>query len=436
MGNLLTLYTTIDLHMASITFYLDHPRSNGRLKKNPVPLYVFVTRKGKPRLQVNTDKRVLPAAWDFSKSKWKPQATNSIKLNRWLSNLRVSVEDICLKYPNEGSDSIKFRIREMLGLTPEEKTLLQVFDDFIRFKQQKVKRITVNKYMTTRNHLQDFYKQSGEHQTFDNTGMRFFDKLLDHLYGLPGRKRDGEHEPIKNDTVHLYVRNLREFMEWSLDREYHTNKTFQKWEWKRPVDVDHPVHEPDELHKLVNADLSGRLDRVRDLYVFACFTGQRWSDITGFDKKQLEGSIWKLRQRKGDLNHTTKVDIPLLGHLSPAMNILRKYDFKLPQISEQKFNNYIKEVGKEIGIDREFTLEQISRNKRISTTGPLYKFMSAHMARRTCATMLLENNVPLTTVMKICGWKRAQTAMKYVKVSTESIERALTNTSPILSIAK
>ena len=86
--------------------------------------------------------------------------------------------------------------------------------------------------------------------------------------------------------------------------------------------------------------------------------------------------------------------VPLKGFTQTALDILIKYNFELPIISSQRFNDYIKEVGKKAEFNELITIYRYSGNLRIEITKPKYEHMASHMARRSCVTILLERGVP------------------------------------------
>ena len=117
--------------------------------------------------------------------------------------------------------------------------------------------------------------------------------------------------------------------------------------------------------------------------------------------------------------------IPFKGFVAPALDILKKYDYELPSISAQKFNDYIKEVGVLAGIDEPVTIKRQSGNQRIEIKKPKHSFMSSHMARRSCVTILLQGGIPPTTIMKLTGHTDIKTLMKYENTDDEALVKAL-----------
>jgi integrase len=178
-----------------------------------------------------------------------------------------------------------------------------------------------------------------------------------------------------------------------------------------------------ELNDLYELDLSKKpsYDRVRDLFCFACFTGQRFSDIMRFNKSDFKNNIWTFISAKTK----KKVSIPFNGFISKGLEILEKYDYKLPEISNQKFNDYIKEIGKLAKITEPVRIVRYNGKKEIIFEKPKHDFMSSHMGRRTMVTILLSKGVPISLVQKITQHSDIRTLMKYESAGMDSLVDAL-----------
>src|SRR5690606_30659444 len=118
-----------------------------------------------------------------------------------------------------------------------------------------------------------------------------------------------------------------------------------------------------ELTRIYELDLGGRptLERVRDLFCFACFTGQRFSDILRFSAADFKDNKWIFLSAKTK----KKVTVPCEGFIINGLEILKKYDIGMPKTSGQKFNDYIKEVGNLAEIDDPVKITRFSGKKEI-----------------------------------------------------------------------
>jgi integrase len=209
---------------------------------------------------------------------------------------------------------------------------------------------------------------------------------------------------------------LRTFLKWAEDRGYTTNENYKKFKASNEH-VDIICLSEDELFRIYNADFSHnkKLDRVRDVFCFGCFTGQRFSDLANIKREDIKGFSWWIRTKKTrDI-----IEIPLNEF---ALEILNKYpeQFKpLPVMSNQKMNDYLKEMGKYLCIDEQITRVRYSGAKRIEVTEPKYNFISSHIARRTFVTLSLEKGMRPETVMTITGHKDFKTLQRYIRISSK-----------------
>ncbi len=164
----------------------------------------------------------------------------------------------------------------------------------------------------------------------------------------------------------------------------------------------------DELMKIQSFDFSSNLslDRVRDLFVFSCYTGLRFSDAQDLKEKDVnvsaEGSYLYRKQNK------TKelVQVPIYGIafqiLEKYNNVERKITGKiLPQISNQKLNAYLKTIGDLVGIQKNLT---------------------HHVARHTCATLLINQGVSMSIVQQVLGHENPRTTAIYAKLLTNTVK--------------
>jgi site-specific recombinase XerD len=160
---------------------------------------------------------------------------------------------------------------------------------------------------------------------------------------------------------------------------------------------------PDEFHKLKVAKMpTESIERVRDLFVFQTYTCLSYSDLRNFDSRMVQEikntKVYVGKRLKTKMTFT----IPLL---SPALDILYKYEGRLPVISNVKYNEYLKVVAQAAGID---------------------KPISTHWARHTGATMLLNEGVDMRIVSKICGHSSTKiTEMVYAKLLDETVVDAI-----------
>ena len=169
---------------------------------------------------------------------------------------------------------------------------------------------------------------------------------------------------------------------------------------------------------------NSRLERARDLFCFACFTGQRFSDVLRFSRDDMEGNMWVFTSYKSK----KKVVVPFEGFIRNALPILEKYNYLLPEISNQKLNEYLKELGEIAGLNSNEKIIRFSGVKELIIKNPKFKFMSSHMGRRTFVTIMLEKGVPITMVQKLTQHSDLRTLLKYESHSQNTLIQSLKTT--------
>ena len=158
-----------------------------------------------------------------------------------------------------------------------------------------------------------------------------------------------------------------------------------------------------ELKLMRSYKFEGKLDRVRDLFIFAAYTGLSFCDTQTFDFGSMtkkEGNMYYIDGSR--IKTETKFFTPILG---PAMKVLEKYDYKLPKISNQKANDYLHVIQMELHISQKLTF---------------------HVARHSFATMALAHDVPIENVARMLGHQDIKTTQIYAKILRTTIERHAT----------
>ncbi len=155
----------------------------------------------------------------------------------------------------------------------------------------------------------------------------------------------------------------------------------------------------EEVQRIENKEMPNEcLERVKDLFLFQCFTSISFVDMALLEPKDFhsneEGTLYLRKNRK-------KTGVEFFIVLLPeAVAIARKYHFKLPLISNQRYNNYLKEIGTLCNID---------------------KPMHSHIGRHTAATYLLNRSVPMEMVAKVLGHTTTKQTRHYAKLLDRSV---------------
>ncbi len=166
---------------------------------------------------------------------------------------------------------------------------------------------------------------------------------------------------------------------------------------------------------------NSRLEKVRDLFVFGCATGMRISNYSCIEKKDIVDGVIKVRDKK---NNDKTLEIPLNDF---STLLLKKYDYKLPSLSNQKFNDYIKEVFKAIGYDENVKKTIKVGRDIIEQINPLYERISSHTARRSFITIMKNEKIPDKIIMGFTGHKSLEVFNKYYKPNNDDKKEFMQN---------
>lgn len=399
----------------TINFYLD---TRSKLSEKNIILYL--RGLGKKTLKFNTGEKIDAKHWDSSKQIVKRTYTGHPELNSYLNALKekikkryrlLSLENDLITY-----DMVKANVESLFQdkkPIDTKKLFYEAYNQFLEVKKTEKRHRTLQKYNTLLDHLKAFEKDKHFKLSFENLNLQFYEKFTAYLM------QDLKHS---NNTIGKYISSLKTFLHWAVDRKLSTNIEFTRFKvYNDKTDI--VVLTEKELMNIYSFDFSNiegltnqdTLKKVRDVFCFQCFTGQRFSDIENLKRDDIKNDSWYL--------HTYKTKDIIEIPLTPlAKEILERYknDSKpLPIISHQKTNDLIKDVCKYAQINEPVTLVRYRGHERIETTKPKYECISTHTARRTFVTISLEKGMKPETIMEITGHTSYKTFKKYVKITSK-----------------
>ncbi len=293
---------------------------------------------------------------------------------------------------------------------------------------QKITPSTLRKYTTCFNLLKKYSEYKSQVFDFKDIDIHFYEGFIRFLNTKDVHKgkdiagNDITETGLAVNSVGKHIAVLKSFLNEATEQGHNTYTGYKSKRFMVLTEDSDAIYlNEKELDILYNLDLSEnqRLDRIRDLFLVGAWTGCRFSDFSTMSPEQVVNGYLYVQQAKTG----TKVVIPL----HPVVKaILKKYNGTLPLApSNQKFNDYIKEVGKLAGIN-ETTNKRLTRGgKRITETFPKWELISSHTARRSFATNLYKNGFPAISIMQITGHATEKAFLKYIKVTAEEHAKLL-----------
>lgn len=407
-----------------VSYLLRDPKAT-----RPTPI-VCAVRFESQRLNFGSGFKVLPAHWNNGTSRVKNvvAATDKDAINTWLTDtegaIKAIISDMKAKRLLLSKENVKTRIDAYLkpndteGET-EKLTLFSFIDQFIAASPERVnietgKHIsnpTIQTYKPTAKALREFATGYNRPVDFETIDLAFYEAFTTYL-----TKKQG----LAVNTVGKYIKTLKVFLNEAAAKAktlgVEVNQEYRNSRFKTlKEDADNVFLTESELHILIDLDLTGnqRLDRIRDMFLVGCYTGLRFSDFTAIRPEYIKNGLIRMEQFKTQ----GKVVIPC----HPVVTaILDKYNGALPHsISNQKMNDYVKELCQLAGITQKENKSITKGGKRVMRSVEKWELVSTHTARRSFATNMYVLGVPAITIMKITGHKTEKAFMRYIKLDEE-----------------
>ena len=276
---------------------------------------------------------------------------------------------------------------------------------------------TLKSIRLARTQFEMFQVKSGRVYDFNDIDYGFRTMFLSYLYGK---------KKYNVNTAAKCINTLVTILGAAEAEGYHTNmKCLSRQLRAKRMDVDNIYLTKEELSAMMEADISHmtRLHEVaRDIFMVGVYTAQRVSDYSNIAPEnivtQSDGTmVIRVRQKKTG----TWVSIPVKEELR---QILAKYNYCLPHVTEQAINLYIKEVARVAGIDEPVTVESTAGGVVTLQTHPKYELVQSHTARRTGATLMYLAGMDVFNICMMTGHSSIAMLKKYIKA--DDLERART----------
>ena len=383
----------------AVLFFLQRNRTN---KMGKCPIRCRITFL-KTRKEFSTGIFIIPDDWDSGKQKASPPSTENTLLNNKLSLIHqqidkaflmlqilpndFDVDDIYRKYKGEDSKE-EISILGAYDLHNEKtKKLIGIDFNELSWSRYLESRRKVSLFITK------FYKRKDV--KLKDLDLKFI-KDLEYFFKIDLK--------LKQATVYRSIQRVKKIIQFAIAENYLKKDPFHLYKNKKYKTVIVYLTD-EELKRLEKHTFNQiRLQQVKDLFIFCCYTGLAYTEMTTLTTNNIEvgfdGNEWIQMIRK---KTNRVISIPVLPK---AKEILEKYENELPKTSNQKFNSYLKEISALLSIDKKLT---------------------HHIARKTFATtVLLYNDVPMEIVSELLGHSNVKvTQASYAKVVQQSVSKEM-----------
>lgn len=287
-------------------------------------------------------------------------------------------------------------------------------DEYIKFKQGVVAPSTMHVFKNLKLILQSFQTFRRKPITFEEIDLNFYEEFIHYLrFDHIHHKRKEIIRGFKTNSVGKNIKQLIVFL-----RNRKAKKIIVDLDltgFKIPEEEADAIYlSPEEIKKLLQLDLSHHpLLKYRDLFVFGCYTGLRFSDYSVIRAEDVRNGI--LYKKQGKTRHW--VVVPLRDEADHIFHY--SFNRNIPHVTNPEFNRYIKEIGKLAGFHQPIKHSYMKGNKNIVETRPKYEWITSHTCRRSFCTNEFLAGTPVELIMKISGHKSLKDFYRYIKIAPE-----------------
>ena len=415
----------------NIIFALESRKKDGVPIVENVPIRMRVNFASQ-RIEFTTGYRIDVAKWDCDKQRVKNGCTN--KLKQSASEINAAL----LGYYTELQEIFKrFEVAEIMPSPAEvkeafnnrhgqnEKTELastdmsnvpsnfyEAFDDFVRVcgRQNDWTHSTFEKFAAVKNHLKNFRSELS-FDFFDEEGLTEYVQYL------------REVREMRNSTIGKQLSFLKWFLRWSFKQGMHSNNAYDTFKPKLK-DTQKKIifltwEELNRLREFKIPPTKQALERVRDVFLFQCFTGLRYSDVFNLRRSDIKGDHIEVTTVKTSDSLVIELNKHSKAILEKYQDVVFEHDKALPVITNQKMNEYLKELAELAGINEPIRQTYYKGNERIDEVTPKYALLGTHTGRRTFICNALALGIPPQVVMKWTGHSDYKAMKPYIDIADD-----------------
>lgn len=369
----------------------------------------------------SSGEKIKPSEWDFENrlpndlNGRTQRAVNHRSIKKQLDRYSGFFTEIVNRYKNIDEeltiDIARQRFDEEFKKIKIKDDFFRIYDEFIQEKENdysgnSISKSTKDRYDYNKRLLQDFQDYYKLKLRLGNFNDKIYNKFLKYCIEIKDHSAN---------TVHRNVGLLKTFLYWALSKKYTYNNNFINFKKPPKFRTDEIALNYQQVEEIYLYDFSKnkRLERVRDLFVFGCVTGMRFGNYSRISKQDIQGDFIRVVDLK---SKSKKLSIPL-NSISKA--ILEKYNYILPNISNQKMNEFIKEVFKEMKFTEDIKKTMKYGDELVDKKSEFWERISSHTARRSFITIMKNNKVPDKVIMSYTGHTSLEVFNNYYRPSEE-----------------
>ena len=401
---------------------------------------ILTTTINHRRIRVYTKMRVEPRYWDKRKSLCALETAPNLRERRRLADLNDHIETLKRKiyevddqlaekgkYHSFASiraivDEIKFNGKSDLSPLQHMYRLVETYPKTVNRRGKRGNTSTQLTYRVALQRIENYCRQKRINiESFNDFDKYFFADFTQFLYTCPYQKGKKKLYYTQNTIVNT-LKVIKNLLRRAYDSELTDNTCFLKVQTTLSSDVSEQVYlQEREIKKISRMNLEGDRKVIRDMFVIACYTALRISDIQRLDQANIQNGIITIYQTK------TKelAQIPILKEIA---SIVAQYQAEgFPHLNKVKANAIIKDLARECGINETISYKECRGGTISIKQLPKWERISFHTARRSCITNLYRRGYPVNYIMTLSGHHSVTALQRYIRASVKEVTSDFVN---------
>ena len=376
------------------------------LKTGEAPVYLRITSNGDSS-EISIKRSIKPSLWDTARNKAKGTSPVATEINDYLTSIRGQLFMHQRELQEAGKQiTAKVLLNTFLGVGEKQWSLVELFQEHNDNLKQLIGNgfspLTLQRYDAALKHIRNYctVQYNNEKLPLTEVNNKFITGFDFYLKTVA---------KCQHNSSMKHIKALKKVIRIGLANDYIRKDPFVSYRITQK-NVEREYLTQAEIDTIISKEINiQRLDVIRDLFIFECYTGLAYKDLEALKKENIEigieGHKW-IVTRRGKTGVTCRIPI-----FPVTESIIKKYAAHaevlisgklLPVPSNQKMNAYLKELASICGIDKD---------------------LHTHLARHTFATTItLSNGIPMETVSKLLGHRKMQTTQIYAKVIDKKVE--------------
>lgn len=401
---------------------------------------ILTTTVNRHRIRIYTKLRIEPIYWDNAKSQCILESAPNLRERMRLANvntkiaiLKKKIYEVDDQLAEEGKylsaasirrivDEIKDNGKSDLSPLEHLRRLVESYPKALNRRGKLGNSSTQLTYTVALQRVEHYCQlKKIKIESFSDFDKCFFAGFTEYLYTRPYQKGKKKLFYTQNTIVNT-LKVIKNLLRRAYDSELTDNTYFFKVQTTLAADVsDHVYLQEQEIKKIARMQLDGEREIIRDMFVIACYTALRISDIQKLGQASIQNGIITIYQTK------TKelVQIPILKEIAP---IVARYQVKgFPRFNQVKANAIIKDLARECGINETVNYKEYRGGSVCIKQSHKWERISFHTARRSCITNLYRRGYPVNYIMTLSGHHSVSAFQRYIRASLKEVTNDFVN---------